>query len=84
LDLTHFAASRQIMIHFRKTISNPENKFEGHSPSPAKQPAENFPEQEQPKVQEPDNAPVPQYPPGDNPNDPGHTPTTPPPLTAMG
>lgn len=46
-------------------------------------PGESFPAQEHPAVQEPVTEPVPQYPPGDQPGEPGHTPTTPPPVTAL-
>jgi hypothetical protein len=49
----------------------------------SKRPGESFPAQEHPAVQEPVTEPVPQYPPGDRPGDPGHTPTSPPPVTSI-
>jgi len=44
---------------------------------------ESFPAQEHPAVQDPGTQPVPQYPPGDRPDEPGHTPTSPPPVTSL-
>jgi len=48
-----------------------------------RRPGESFPAQEHPAVQEPVTQPVPQYPPGDRPDEPGHIPTSPPPLTSI-
>lgn len=67
--------------HF--SASGPDNEIPDIDRPDKKRPGESFPSQDHPAVEEPVTEPVPTYPPGDRPDQPGHVPTTPPPMTSI-
>jgi hypothetical protein len=70
-------------LHRQSAAANPDKETPDIDMPDRRRPGESFPSQEHPAVQEPVTQPVPEYPPGDRPGEPGHIPTSPPPLTSI-